>query len=137
MTEHPQVVVSAPDGYQAEVDEQLAPLIQRLWAERVDTLNSCQDNQGQVWVQFMTGMDTERFLELLGLEVDDTLQIEDWDYRAHVWNLNEQLDGDEIVPTGPPDFLLSISVRFPHEDLPAILDRLADKTGPDSSVSVT
>ena len=124
MTQHPQVVVSAPDGYQAEVDEQLAPLIERLWAERVDTLNSCQNNQGQVWVEFTSAMDAERFLELLGIDFEDTLQIEAWDYRAHVWNLNERVEGDEIVPTGPPDFILSISVRFPQEDLPVVLDRL-------------
>jgi hypothetical protein len=58
---HPQVRISH-EGIEAEVDEEIAPLIVALW--RIDCLTtlSCQDNFGRVWIQFDTGDDAEHFL---------------------------------------------------------------------------
>src|SRR5262249_6077338 len=56
-TRHRQVWVEW-DGYGADVDEELAPLILALWKKGIVTCNSCQENRpGIAWVEFLTARD--------------------------------------------------------------------------------
>jgi hypothetical protein len=64
-TIHKQVLIGWRGRY-AEVDEELAPLIQAIWRAGIDTINSCQENQpGIAWIEFATARDAQRFLNLV------------------------------------------------------------------------
>lgn len=53
MIEHEQVSITNPQtGRQVDVDEQIAPLIKRLWACNIKTTMSCQDIEGICWIEF-------------------------------------------------------------------------------------
>src|SRR5262249_44089247 len=60
--EHKQVTVRWK-GMEAEVDEELAPLILTLWKNGIVTTNSCQENRpGIAWIEFLTPEDARLFL---------------------------------------------------------------------------
>jgi hypothetical protein len=62
---HEQVSIMWQDR-QAEVDEELVPLILALWKLDIDTCNSCQENRpGIAWIEFLTSMDAEAFLKIV------------------------------------------------------------------------
>jgi hypothetical protein len=144
--EHPTVDID-----DTPIDEDIAPLIQLLWDLDLDTTNSCQDNNGRVWVEFATPYDAEEFLNRIAVYEDglDTLYnrirgawvpIDDdtW-YESNAWRYDvtpadlsvreEPTDQDDLheFPEGPSEFTFRVSVRFPHADLPAVMQRLADE----------
>jgi hypothetical protein len=49
------------------LDKKIAPLIKSLCELGIDTLNSCENNvpKGWVWIEFITSMDAERFLDIV------------------------------------------------------------------------
>jgi hypothetical protein len=69
--EHNQVSITWQHR-QAEVDEELAPVILALWKLGIDTCNSCQENQpGIVWIEFLTSMDAKSFLDIVAVHPDE------------------------------------------------------------------
>jgi hypothetical protein len=65
MTMHKQVEIAA-GGHKAEVDEELAPVIQALWRAGIGTRASCQEWQpGRAWILFPGPGAAKRFLDLV------------------------------------------------------------------------
>ncbi|HVM14408.1 MAG TPA: hypothetical protein VM287_08775 [Egibacteraceae bacterium] len=146
MADHPQVHIELGDR-QADVDEGIAPLIMELWKAEIDTVMSCQDNNGHVWVQFASAPDAEDFLDIVAGDYDEDVfslynrvtgeyEDDDWEtFRAeHAWSYdcapmdyNAALvdeDGEVEVPGPERAIVLHISVRFPHYDYDDVLARL-------------
>src|SRR5215469_241505 len=116
-------------GREAEVDEELAPLIQALWKAGIDTLLSCQENRpGVAWICFPTARDAKNFLDAVAVYPDrkdlrtvggrlyvgdvpfwETLYGRitgcgtdgDWQYDVNVdnWGVDEDLVNGEVVQT--------------------------------------
>ena len=79
-TKHPQVTVYDPRGWPYEIDVEIAPLIEALWRENINTCNSCQENSpGIIWIQFESMEDLKRFLTKVISEIppDD---LDEWNY---------------------------------------------------------
>jgi hypothetical protein len=147
---HPTVTLLHPDFGPTEIDEDIAPLIQRLWDLGWETLNSCQDNvpTGYIWIEFLLIHMGQQFLtRVMG---EDTLGPYDglynrmlkyswdekgeeplwWQYHVHADNFGmvlEETDKEdevEYVRIGPNEMVFSLSVRFPRSDLPTVMERL-------------
>jgi hypothetical protein len=150
-TLHPQTRIEH-EGFAAEVDEEIAPLILELWRAGIETALSCQDNERglgecrRVWIQFRNGWDAEHFLSVAADRYDDGLdslynrvvggwepeddwqafrQLRAWSYsvRADDRNVTRTDDGEDL-PVGPPDVGLAVSVRFPFTDYGEVLARV-------------
>jgi hypothetical protein len=63
-TLHPQTTIRH-EWREAEVDVEIAPLILALWRLGLDTVNSCQNNHGRVWIEFGSVEDGECFLDTI------------------------------------------------------------------------
>ena len=132
-TEHKQISIFNPfyNEY-IEVDEGISELLGVLWLLRIETSLSCEENKpGIVWIVFSSMDDYQRFLNTLanvdyGFYLNEIESSENWSASIWPWNLSEKIDEDkgEIVPTGPPEILCSVSVRFPKEMYPRILAML-------------
>lgn len=149
--EHPTVEVEG-----VAIDVEVAPLIRLLWDLNIDTINSCQNNHGRVWLEFASALDAEIFLNTVAAYEDDfdalynrirgawspADQVEDdgwrdqqaWSYEASPIDQSvdevETAEGEiEEYVTGPADFTFSISVRFPLSDLQSVVDRLRAADG--------
>lgn len=148
-TKHKQVLVQH-DSIGFEVDEGIAPLIQKLLRLNIKTLNSCEDNipSGWIWIEFLSAYQAERFLGIVakysgetkslynrirqGWSLDDGKNNWDennfWKYSAHPndYGIESTVEEDCVVETftGSHLFKLSISIRFPRTDLPEVLENL-------------
>ncbi len=101
-----------------EIDTGIAPLIQACWDNDLWTWNSCEENfPGIAWIQF-EHQSAEMFLTLVA-EFDPEYD-EMWDYRACVLNVNEEIIDDEVVPIGAPQYIITVSIRFPTEWIPEL-----------------
>jgi len=65
---HTQVRLTASDGHEAVVDEGIASLIGALWQSGIETVGSCQDQDGigMAWVSFTSHGDAARFVRIAG-----------------------------------------------------------------------
>lgn len=131
---HPQVPV-----LDFECDEEIAELITLINDLRIDTLLSCQDNNGgrgtvrRVWVQIY-GEDLLTLLEVLDQpdEADEDVESlsnriageyapDDWEafHEDRCWHYQADVDRSdgELQP-------LEIGIRFPYTDLPEVVTRL-------------
>jgi hypothetical protein len=134
---------------EADVDEEIAPLILAIWQAGFDTTNSCQETpmDGRVWIQFDALHGAKTFLNLVGrghLMKDDRIEgyegnwHQGWEYRIECCPLRElqvpegvpiwlrfERDGLWFQKPNPACFeFYKCSVRFPRADLPATLERL-------------
>lgn len=141
MNEHPTVEVSVGE-WSEQIDVEIAPLIEQIWRSGIETTNSCQENPtGRVWIEFLTAFDAADFLDAVvgGFSQNpnsmyarirqDSEEKERWEYSVHPRDASlEQvwLSDDEMqeVPTGPPEFVFSHSIRFPKSDLPLVIERM-------------
>ena len=126
--------------FEADVDEELAPLLEQLAKAGINTLMSCQENRpGIAWITFSRVNDLGRFLEIVGAYEPDgtslyrriTGDAEEggWEYELYPMDAGmhyeESKDGvTEEGPGGPPCFCFQASVRFPRTDLPILLERM-------------
>jgi hypothetical protein len=132
----------------ADIDQDIATLIEQIWQAGIRTAMSCQDVQGAVWVEFETAGDLAAFLNAAGMyeRGEGTLHSRidgrvpgpgepsetPWKYKVLVFD--RALHGaEEVGPegqpglvwhAGPPDFAVLPSVYFPRSDLPAVLERM-------------
>lgn len=134
-------------SFEDDIDEEIAPLIEEIWKADIRTINSCQENRpGIVWIEFPTVYGAADFLniaagpfshELDGLYNRISLAWERdpgpvegaWKYDLHPFDMAVGVcdvdDGSvEEKPTGPPEFVFGVSIRFPRSDLPILLKRL-------------
>lgn len=138
MFDHETVLIQNPlFGETVAVDCNIAPLIQSLWQLGIHTDDSCQNiGSGCIWIQFSSGQDAMRFLNLVagirdleGPESADGLYFRmlnaegGWDYEVGPWDANLVLDPAEQTGgfVGPPDLVLPVGVRFPITDYFRIL----------------
>ena len=131
---------------EADVDEQIAPLIIEMWRAGIETWQSCQANpSGWVWLQFPTSIDAEKFLNIVafyepvggllhermryGYDRLDCPRPGQWQYVVVADDLAageiETEAGDiEQVQYGPPDIVVLVSLHIPVGDLPTMLERV-------------
>lgn len=143
-TQHRQVRVTV-GGIVADVDEELAPLIEQLWKAGIATSLSCQENRpGIAWIMFPLVGDLSRFLDIVAeYDPEDaslyrriSLASDDegcWEYDVLPEDdaLHEEFlnGGVEEWHEGEACFYFNVSVRFPRTDLPTLLQRLMRHNG--------
>lgn len=113
------------NGLDAEIDEEIAPLIRELWKARFLTMMSCQGSpEGWVWIQFPFVVFAEAFMNLIERESGIRTLWQQWRFGVCTVILSKEVFGDypkELIPEGP-SLRFAISVRFPKADLPAVLE---------------
>lgn len=136
-TKHKQVRIKDGD-FEADIDEELAPLIRELWEANLATVLSCQENRpGIVWIMFLTAGDLSEFLGIVAeyqpeceslyrriLADTDVEGCWEYDFSPVDDALHDGRDGIADWHEGTPDFYFHASVRFPRTDLPILLDRM-------------
>lgn len=146
MVRHPTVLLRIGEQ-EAEIDVEIAPLIEQIWTAGIETTNSCQENQpGMAWIEFLTAIDAADFLNAVAGEYSNEFDslynriAHGWEplasrpvgwceYSLHPWDASVEqkwVNEDEIdeAPTGPPEFVFSVSVRFPRTDIPLLIERM-------------
>jgi hypothetical protein len=147
VTIHKQIHIQYGDN-EAEVDEDIAPIILECWKNDIETVMSCQNNvpQGFVWICFMSFFDASKFMNLvankyqknpksiynrvLGNWVDDSIERKLWRYSTNPidLNLSQTPDEDDVylneTHEGDPDFIFDCSIRFPCTDMKKVLSQL-------------
>jgi len=118
-----------------QIDVLLAPLIRAIWKAGIRTIMSCQETEpGISWIEFESADDLGRFLNIVAEyeEGADTLynrisnwfagpmSAPSWEYQLNLFDYRFGVDDYK----GPTDFLVCVSVYFPHGDLPILLERL-------------
>jgi hypothetical protein len=134
---HPQVHIKV-DVMEADVDEELAPLITEMWKAGIETVMSCQQHDtpefaksgmptSWVWL-YMYAPYAETFCSTVAGEYEDDKESmyqrvvaekdskRNWWYDGHPTNMGEK--------GGPAEIMFDVSVRFPREDLPEVLRRM-------------
>jgi hypothetical protein len=134
---HEAVTVRVGDRKE-DIDKMLAPLIRELWRAGIETMMSCQETEPDIaWIEFNTVEDFERFLNLvadyeegvdtlynrINNQLTGALSAPCWEYQVNVFDCGFK-PGDDNPRLGPADFHVTISVYFPHCDLPTILARM-------------
>ncbi len=130
---------------QAEIDKRIAPLVKEIWTAQIATLQSCQDSPpGWIWLEFPSSFDLERFLDIVGDYEDRVGSLHDrmlhsydrpgrprvrqWRYETIVHDMAvdivEDGEGEREEYAGSPNFMVLVSLHFPHGDLPQVLARL-------------
>ena len=137
---------------EAEVDAEIAPLIEEIWRADLWTCNSCQNfcDEGRIWIEFSRAEKAQRFLDIVAEEYDpdpwslyqrirchwtpSDIDYDDFerDHRWHYevfwpWDNNIVVDpelGSDLEEIGPPSFSFALSVRFPRGDLEEVYRRL-------------
>jgi hypothetical protein len=138
--------------WEADIDEEIAPLIEEIWKADIDTANSCQENKpGIVWIEFLSADDAASFLNIVAEyeeEIDSLynrirhgwdsisgrLSAPFWEYTIHPQDfaLQQEVDEEDCVDEwheGIADFFFSVSIRFPRSDVPTLLERLRRYNG--------
>lgn len=138
-THHKQVKVRVGE-WEADVDEELAPLIEQLWKAGIATVLSCQENRpGVAWIMFLMAEDLSTFLDIVAEYDPDEASLyrrislasdleECWEYdlRPQDAALHEEFLGGGVEEwhEGEACFYFNVSVRFPRTDLPTLLQRM-------------
>jgi hypothetical protein len=123
-TGHKQVRVRW-DHLDAQIDEEIAPLILELWKARLYTTMSCQGSPAVgVWVQFPLVVFAEAFMDLTEKQSGIASLWRRWRFDVYPITRSETLFEDypkELIPDGP-SLRFAVSVRFPKADLPVVLE---------------
>lgn len=146
MFDHEQTKIFYPEYQELiEVDAGIAPLLIAIWDAGMMTCNSCEENEpGIMWIEFFSMKDVEKFLliqiEALGNRIHKHPDLNDWFcYRIlgydgstlSPWRYDAHPNIYPVVPnqrsiyprsTSDRRIELSVSVRFPREDYPIVLD---------------
>lgn len=131
---------------EADIDEEIAPLVLEMWKAGIDTFMSCQSNpSGWVWIQFSEQWAATKFLNIVGVDDGNVDSIHDrilhgyrskgwesgdwqsseWRYQVVVddWSMEEIEVEDGVfvdVCMGPPDFVILFCIHFPVADLATV-----------------
>jgi hypothetical protein len=118
-------------GEPVEIDVEIVPLIKLIWAHELDTVLSCQDQDGCVWlempgryaqrlVRIVADEDRELRANILGMvpiEVEDPEQLEAYQL-AHRWGYRVMA----VFEDG--ELWLSVGLRFPRDQLATVVAAL-------------
>lgn len=130
---HEAVILRDRFGDEVEIDVGIAPLIKELWRAGIDTWESCEDDDGMVWID-LDQWDNIAFIKIVAGEYDD--DIDSLHNRVmQGWKHNDgSLDGqwrygvalneyswDPAPPPGVPPTSLIVSIRFPRSDYKEVL----------------
>lgn len=120
----------------ADIDEGIVPLIEELWKAGIETSVSCQQNrEGLVWIQFLDADEARKFLKIIARLEKGKSTLGDritgdasttWYFDLYVddMNLSMAIDKTTLQNSGDPYMGFQLSIRFPPQDLPVVLDRL-------------
>ena len=100
-------------GEMVEIDRKIAPLMQAVWDVGIETLMSCEDVSGMLWIEFDSPEDAMRFLDIAVVydETDNSIynraeslsqggsRSRDWEYLITPVNMN---GGDQNLTVGDP-----------------------------------
>jgi hypothetical protein len=136
-------------GWEAYIDQDIADLILFIWKLGIKTIQSCQDDEGCVMLEFLDGREAERFLTAVLGDAECTAglygrvfrrrhgvplehdAIEDfwrhaWDYEVRPLDLTapDDEDGAPAARFSRPCPNLAVRVRFPRGDRPEVERRL-------------
>jgi hypothetical protein len=127
ITEHEQVLVRISPRFSFTVDKGLEKIIGNFWDWGLETTNSCIDNNGRIWIEFIDFQTWERFLRLIfknNLTVNGKTYLREtlWDFlleKASISISFEEMveddpDNDNTV-IGTGDLFQCIEMRFPKE----------------------
>lgn len=142
MSNHKTVFVKV-GSWEADIDENIAPLIEALWSMEIYTLNSCERQSHLndcVWIQFLDAGMAEQFLDIIAKFSDDPnsmynrirsswadpLDPLSWEFKALVddYGVDEKVVDDNVEEmfSGQHAFNISISIRFPQSDLKEVTE---------------
>jgi hypothetical protein len=137
--------------WEADVDAEIAALVEEIWRAGLWTWNSCQANpEGRVWIEFARADRAQRFLEIVAQEYDPDLwslyqrirchwmpgdtdieafeRDQQWHYEIYEPRDNNVVfdpeQNSDLELLGPPSFTFSLSVRFPRSDLAEVYRRV-------------
>jgi len=123
-------VANSDYGEMVDIDEEIAPLIREIWKAGIKTTNSCQNNwpQDYVWIEFACGTHLEMFLTNVFIYADMNdnkvaacrarMNHHDMPSTTRHWKIKPRVtDWEEEEDGGECDMEVSMSLRFPHEDL--------------------
>ena len=126
------------------VDKGIAPLLKLIWKHKIETTNSCEDNQpGLIWIEFLNMKNLTKFLNLIAKYpnknevfwktmysriMGNSDEKDNWKYDIHPinWGVDEEIVDDEAIETfsGKHDIDFTISVRFSKKEVPEIMKAL-------------
>lgn len=114
MAEHEQAIVTYY-GREIEVDVGMVRILQLIWSQNVRTYNSCQDNNGKIWIE-MELSDFKRIItrsKHLNHQLYDFIH-DDADYQLDFDDVyyDETVDDSVIGPY----ITWTVSLRFDKED---------------------
>jgi len=124
---HPTKRLTDPDGHPAEIDIQLVPLIEALWAAGYETITCCQ-NLGESLRHIERKSDYWRGYVLLEFPIDDALRLVDFvkgtkrfDRYMHwaapgAWEMSVPLIAG-YQSDDPPMIMDCVQIRFPCDQL--------------------
>lgn len=142
---HPTVRVTVGDR-EADIDEAMAPLVEGLWKLGIETQSSCQGSPGRRGhLTFPDPGYAAQFLNVVGAEFDPTVdslwnraarveEPDDWTVhrRDRIWEYSADAFDDSAFETDGvykrigdvADFVFTLTVGIPHDDLPRIAECL-------------
>jgi hypothetical protein len=145
---HHKTVLVKWDGYEARVDEGIAPLIKEIWKAGIFTLLSCEENRpGIMWIEFASAIEAKAFLNIVARYEEDINSLYNrirqgwsridgvipgaWEYAINPFDYSMEqriLDDDSIEEScsGPSEFIFSMGIRFLKADYPILLDRMRE-----------
>lgn len=127
--EHEQVSVTHPyDGNVIHVDEGMADVLKLLWSRGYDTINSCQNNNGKIWIAFEqddfnalvqrahdTYKSATRYTPNLGeFLFDSCSRTIHWQDDGYIDETDHHVPGDTIM--------FGVSIRFAPERLDEFIE---------------
>ena len=124
---HRQVQVRSPSG-PVEVDEGLEPLLRSLWSLGVNTVMSCRDNMGSVWI-YLPLSDFQRLHEIARANDDFAYFLDSCHYEMRSWTPEHFASECGLVQDDLPA-QLRVSLRFPKQHMERF-DAMLGALGPD------
>lgn len=120
-----------------DIDKNIAPLISELWLREVHTTNSCENNNGYVWIEFDDLMDIKDFLSFVfegqkyghnGDKLFNDSKLS-WVYSTRIEDSNmvyDEVNGQDFIynPFKRINPIMSISVRFPIDHYEEVYSRV-------------
>lgn len=108
-----------------DIDQNIASLLECMWANNISTLMSCENNvpDNYIWIQFETSQDLELFLEIVFKDLDPGDNFYDRGFPG--WGKKDGWYHDIIAGRNMKDEVsISISIRFPQKDHDTVLNKL-------------
>lgn len=117
-----------------KIDEGISTLMHLIWANGIETCNSCEDNVpvGYVWLEFRSSDDLQRFLKIVFDDVPSENELYErafleYEHKKNAWIYDTSVvrdDGEDEDDIGTREITATISLRFPNTDKDFIQDKL-------------